>query len=177
MVGPPAVNPNCGVLLERIRAQLALHHSSLVVESATITCVGFAISTVSVASDGDLVRVREGVRLALPECSHVNTALPLSTSFLKLSDVPFLKPSGQGFATVTSEDVMGQIARAGLSSLVVLSAPARVVQDSPKSDTCTVYLNVADLVSGARAKALVKHKVQFRQYVDDAQPGKPNKNT
>jgi hypothetical protein len=110
--------------------------------------------------------------------SRSGVALPLSTSFLKLSDVPFLKLTGQGFTNVTSEDVMSQIAKAGLSSLVVLSAPARVVRDSPKSNTCTVYLNVADSVSGARAKALVKRKVQFGQYVAvfkeaRANPGSP----
>jgi hypothetical protein len=66
-VGPPAVNPNCGVLLEWIHTQLALHHSSLVVESAMITRDGFAVSTAGVASEGDLLCVREGARLALPD--------------------------------------------------------------------------------------------------------------
>jgi hypothetical protein len=95
-VGPPAVNPNCGALLEHIRTQLPSTTLSLVVESATITRDGFAISTAGVATESDLLRVREGARLALPECSHVDAALPSSTSFLKLSDVPFLETNGPG---------------------------------------------------------------------------------
>ena len=73
---------------------------------------------------------------------------------------------------------MSQIGRSGLASLVVLQTPARVVRDSPKSDTCTVYLNVADSVSGARAKGLVGKSVQFGQYASyfraaRANPGSP----
>jgi hypothetical protein len=148
-VGPPAVNPNCGALLERICTQLALHHSTLVVESATITRDGFAVSTGGVATESDLLRVREGARLAFPECSHVNAALLSSTSFLKLSDVPFLKPMGQGFVNVTSEDVMAQIAKAGLSSLVVLSAP---------------FFLINDLLRGAQSQSVANYTKESTAY-------------
>jgi hypothetical protein len=73
---------------------------------------------------------------------------------------------------------MSQIGKSGFASLVILQTPGRVVRDSPKSDTCTVYLNITDSVSGARAKGLVGMTVQFGQYTSyfraaRANPGSP----
>jgi hypothetical protein len=61
---------------------------------------------------------------------------------------------------------------------VTLQTRPRIIRDSPASDTATVYLNIADSVSGARAKALIGRTVQFGRYVASfkaarANPGLP----
>jgi hypothetical protein len=136
---------------------------------------GYSVVTSTVASDSDLLQIRGVARMCHPDADHVNAALPTSTSYLKLVDVPFFT---MGDTCITPDGVMSQIGKSGFASLVVLQTPARVVHDSPKSDTCTVYLNVVDSVSGARAKGLVRKTVQFGQYTSyfraaRANPGSP----
>jgi hypothetical protein len=45
-------------LLKTVRSQLALHHSSLVVESAVVSRNGYSVATSTVASDSDLLQIR-----------------------------------------------------------------------------------------------------------------------
>jgi hypothetical protein len=173
-IRPAQGTPNPEHLLRTIWTQLALHHSSLVVESAVVSCNGYSVVTSTVASDSDLLQVWGAARMCHPDADHVDAALPTSTSYLKLVDVPFFTVGDAHH----SRGVMLQIGKSGFASLVVLQTPARVVRDSPKSDTCTVYLNVADSVSGARAKGLVGKTVQFGQYASyfraaRANPGSP----
>jgi hypothetical protein len=174
-IRPAQGTPNPEHLLKTIRTQLALHHSSLVVESAVVSRDGYSVVTSTVASDSDLLQVQGAARMCHLDAKHVDAALPTSTSYLKLVDVPFFTV---GDVCITPDGVMAQIGKSGFASLVVLQTPARVVRDSPKSDTCTVYLNVADSVSGARAKGLVRKTVQFGQYASyfraaRANPGSP----
>jgi hypothetical protein len=158
---PDAFNP--GDLLDQVRSKLALHRSRLVAQSVSLAYGGFSIATDVVASEDELRFVREGVRAALPGASSTATELPSSTSYLKLVDVPLTA----GDKMITPEIIIQQIAKAGplVRDHVVLQTPPRVVRDSPKSDTATVYLNVADSVSGARAKVLLRQSVQFGRYV------------
>jgi hypothetical protein len=144
-IHPAQGTPNPEHRLKTIRTQLALHHSLLVVESAVVSHNGYSVVTSTVASDSDLLQVRGMARMCHPDADHVDAALPTSTSYLKLVDVPFFTV---GDMCITSEGVMSQIGKSGFASLVVLQTPARVVCDSPKSDTCTIYLNVADSVWG-----------------------------
>jgi hypothetical protein len=174
-IRPAQGTPNPEHLLKTIRTQLALHHSSLVVELAVVSRDGYSVVMSTVASDSDLLQVRGVARMCHLDAEHVDVALPTSTSYLKLVDIPFFTV---GDARITLDGVMAQIGKSGFASLVVLQTPARVVCDSPKSDTCTVYLNVADSVSGARAKGLVRKTVQFGQYASyfraaRANPGSP----
>jgi hypothetical protein len=175
MIRPTQGTPNPEHLLKMTRSQLALHHSSLVVESAVVSRDGYSVVTSTVASHSDLFQIRDAARMCHPDADHVDAALPTSTSYLKLVDVPFFTV---GDARITPEGVMTQIGKLGFASLVVLQTPMRVVRDSPKSDTCTVYLNVADSVSGARAPCLIGKTVQFGQYASyfraaRANPGSP----
>jgi hypothetical protein len=160
-IRPAQGTPNPEHLLKIVRSQLTLHHSSLVVESAVVSRDGYSVVMSTVASDSDLLQIRGVARICHPDADHVNAALPTSTLYLKLVNVPFFTV---GDTRITPDGVMLQIGKSGFASLVVLQTPAWVVRDSPKSDTCTVYLNVADSVSGARAKGLVRKTVQFGQY-------------
>jgi hypothetical protein len=172
---PAQGTPNPEHLLKVIQTQLALHHSSLVVESAVVSRDGYSVVTSTITSSSDLVQVQGVARMCHPEAEHVDAALPTSTSYLKLVDMPFFTI---GDTRITTDGVMSQIGKSGFTSLIILQTPAWVVRDSPKSDTCTVYLNVADSVSGARAKGLVGKTVQFGQYASyfraaRANPGSP----
>jgi hypothetical protein len=136
------------------------------------TSQGFAITTTSVVSEEELQHFRGATRLTYPSVMLCNAALP--TSFLKLADVPFTLNDH----AISPEAVLSQIAKVGLKDHVVLQSPPRIVHTSPKSDTCSVYLNVADSVNGARAKALVGRTVQFGRWVSvfkeaRANPGSP----
>ena len=173
-VHPPVVGVNPADFLDRVRLTLSLHHSRLEVESASVHRDGFAVVTTQVASDEDLQFFKEAARVAFPTSTRVDATLPSSTSYLKLVDVPFTVND----TAITPDQVLAQIAKARLQDLVVLQTPPRVVRDSPKSDTCTVYFNVADSVSGARAKGLTGRTVQFGRFVSTfraarANPGSP----
>jgi hypothetical protein len=67
---------------------LALHHSTLVLESATTTRNGYATSTV--ASESDILHIKAAAKDVFYRASYVDAALPSSTSYLKLVDVPYL---------------------------------------------------------------------------------------
>jgi hypothetical protein len=146
-----------------------------VVESAVVSHNGYSVVTSTVTSESNLIQVKRAARLCHPDAEHVDAALPMSMLYLRLVNVPFFTT---GDPCITPDGVMLQIGKSGFVSLVVLQTPTRVVHDSPKSDTCTVYLNVTDLVSGARAKGLIGKTVQFGQYalyfrVARANPGSP----
>jgi hypothetical protein len=158
MIYPAQSTPSSKHPLRTIHSQLMLHHSLLVVESAVVSRNGYSVITSSVATNSNLLHFREAARLVHPDADHVDAVLPMSTSYLKLVNVLFFTV---GDVHIISDGVMSQIGKLGFVSLVVLQTPAQVVRDSPKSDTCTVYLNVVDSVSGARAKGLISKSVQF----------------
>jgi hypothetical protein len=148
-VSPILVAFNPADLLDQVRPKLATHCSKLVAQSVSPAYGGFSIATDLVASEDELRFIREGVRSAFPGATSTTTELPSSTSYLKLVDVPITAND----RLITPEIVLQQIAKAGPSvrDFVVLQTPPRVIRDSPKSDTATVYLNIADSISGARA--------------------------
>jgi hypothetical protein len=91
----------------------------------------------------------------------VHAELPSSTSYMKLVDVPYLM-NDQPIVPTT---ILQQISKAGLKELALYKTLPRVVRDSRFSDTATVYINIADSVSGANAKALTGRTVQFGRWI------------
>jgi hypothetical protein len=69
---PTQGTPNPEHLLKTARSQLALHHSSLVVESATVSRNGYSVVTSTVASDSDLLQIRGAARMCHPDADHVD---------------------------------------------------------------------------------------------------------
>jgi hypothetical protein len=159
-LAPGALNDTYSILV-RIRTKLTQHHSALITQSVSLAYGGFSISTDRVANDTEIGAIREGVRDAYPSATRVEAALPTSTSYLKLVDVP----CRIGESDVTPEMVVARIAGAGLSVLVVLVTPPRVIRDSRQSDTATVYLNIADSMNGSCARALLSRSLQIGRFV------------
>ena len=89
--GPDAV-------LSGMRTKLSEYHSRLEVQLMSQAYGGFAVVTDRVVSEDEVRFIREGALLALPGTAKITAALPSSTSYLKLVDVP-LKPGG-GLPTV-----------------------------------------------------------------------------
>jgi hypothetical protein len=160
-VSPVPTGFNPANLLDQICTTLDLYHSQLVVHSVSVTPGGFSVVTGSVASGNDISHIWEAMRVVFPMATSADAALPSSTSYLKLMDVPYVMND----KAITSDGVLAHITHAGVKDLVVLQGPLRVVRDSAALDMATVYMNVADSVSSTHAKALIRQTVQFGQFV------------
>jgi hypothetical protein len=79
---------NTYLVLVRIRTKLTQHHLALVAQSVSLAYGGFSVSTDRVASDMEISAIRDGVCEAYPTATRVEAALPTSTSYLKLVNVP-----------------------------------------------------------------------------------------
>jgi hypothetical protein len=152
-----------------------LHHSKLVVHSVSAEPPnGFILSTDIPASASDLLLIHQAAKLEWPSAELVDAALSTSMSYLKLVDVLYLIND----VAITLDIVFERLVNARVKDLMSLQTCPRIIRDSPASDTATVYLNIADSVSGARAKALMGRTVQFGRYVASfkvarANPGLP----
>jgi hypothetical protein len=89
-----------------------------------VTQQGFAVTTMSVASEEELQYFHGATRLTFPSVTLCDAALPTSMSYLKLADVLFTLND----RAISLEAVLSQIAKAGLKDHVVLQSPPRVVR-------------------------------------------------
>ena len=131
---------------------------TLVAEAITHAYGGFTVSCDCMVSQEELYAIRDGATPIFPVGARVMAILPTSMLYLKLVDVPFLSHMGQ---TVTPEKVMDFIQRSPAVSSVILTAPLQIVHNLAASDSATVYLNIANTVSGARVKEVVNHPIQM----------------
>jgi hypothetical protein len=155
------INPS--ELLEVIRRLLSMCRSKLSAQSVSTAYGGYSIATDGVATSDDLQYIVQGATVVFPTECTVSADLPTSMSYLKLVDVLYFWPVATT-TPVTVEAVLSQMAKASLKDDLILTGPPRIVCNSPASDTATVYLNVADLVSGERVRTLSWRSVQWGQY-------------
>jgi len=111
-----------------------------------------------VATQEELYAIRDGATPLFLAGACVMAILPTSTSYLKLVDAPYLSLAGQ---TITPTKVMEFIQRSPAASSVILMAPLRVVCNLVVLNMATVYLNIANTVSGARAKEVINRPLQM----------------
>lgn len=126
--------------------------STLVVESLDIRG-GACILTCSQSPSPDEIQYISGAFASLGHDSFV-PELPHSRSFLKIMDVPFYLAPG---VLTTPSDIIRGLDSSPATKLkfsLVGGAP-RIIRNSPKSDTCTVYFNIADSKSGSMARSLI----------------------
>jgi len=131
---------------------------TLAVEAVTPAYSGFTVTCDHMATQDKLYAIRNGAIPIFSAGSQVAAVLPTSMLYLKLVDVPYLSLAGQ---TITPQKVMEFIQRSPAASSVVLTAPLWVVHNSAASNMATVYLNIADTVSGARAKEVISKPLQM----------------
>jgi hypothetical protein len=130
------------------RSQLALHHSSLVVESAVVSRDGYSVVTSTVASDSDLLQIRGAARMCHPDVEHIDAALPTSTSYLKLVDVPFFTV---GDARITPDGVFFKF-KSTIYYAVLDRSPQQTIQKkySLRVYTCKIGRDTTALTSPFR---------------------------
>jgi len=146
-------------LLSSISAVLLAHQSTVVAEAVSIAYGRFTVSCDHVATQEELFAIQDGATPVFPAGAKVMAILPTSMSYLKLVDMLYLSAhTGQ---TITPEKVMEYIQRLPAASSVILMAPLHIVRNSAASDTATIYLNITDTVSGARAKEVTNWPLQM----------------
>jgi hypothetical protein len=102
-------------------------------------------------------------------------SLPTSQSYLKIVDVPYFVGTDTPLTSPFIKEAMG---KSHLASLFTLANSPRVMQNSWKSDTATVWFDILNSQSGATTKHLVGSSFQFRSlscfiHAAKAHPGTP----
>jgi len=143
-------------LLTAVWGLLSACCSSFVVEAVAPTYGSFMVACDHVATQDDLYAIHDGAIPLFPLECQVLAILPTSTSYLKLVNI--LSLVGEA---IQPQKVIEFIHKSLAASSIILTAPLWVVHNSAASDTVMVYLNIADMVSGARAKEVISRPIQM----------------
>ncbi|CAA7258924.1 unnamed protein product [Cyclocybe aegerita] len=111
---------------------------------------GLSLVTPAVASLSDLDILRNFIRESLPMGTPFEVALPSSTSFIKILDVPYFDPKGLKITQEALEKALRTSVHAEV--FAYLSTKPRIDRNSAHSTSCTVYCNIWDSQQGTRAK-------------------------
>ena len=156
---PP--RPPFAELSNAVNDALMRARSQTRVLSGALAYQGWAFQTSHVPSTLDLDLIRGLICARYPD--QANTlwvGLPRSKSYLKIVDVPFFSDPVLAKRT-TPEDVDGAFQRSPLHDDYRPDAAARIVRESHSSTRATVYFNVWDSQSGARAKRLINKRIMI----------------
>ena len=110
----------------QISAFVNAAQSALLVESFHLAYGGLCLTTTNVSSPSDLFRLETFIHSIVPEGSTVRCEIPLSRSFCKLMDVPFLR----GGKPITPKDAETILRSTVYKDSIRLAAPPRIVCDS-----------------------------------------------
>ncbi|CAA7271389.1 unnamed protein product [Cyclocybe aegerita] len=124
--------------------------SMLKVTSIVCAYDGLSLVTPAVASPSDLDILRNFIRESLPMGTPFEVALPSSTSFIKILDVPYFDPKGLKITQEALEKALRTSVHAEV--FAYLSTKPRIDRNSAHSTSCTVYCNIWDSQQGTCAK-------------------------
>ncbi|CAA7264636.1 unnamed protein product [Cyclocybe aegerita] len=124
--------------------------SMLKVTSIVRAYDGLSLVTPTVASPSDLDVLRNFIRESLPTGTPFEVALPSSTSFIKILDVPYFDLKGLKITQEALEKALRTSVHAEV--FAYLSTKPRIDRNSAHSTSCTVYCNIWDSQQGTRAK-------------------------
>jgi hypothetical protein len=144
---------------------------TLCVKSTSIAYGGWSLATTSVPSDNKLVLLAQAVGTwVMPQFTRqVNIVRPQSRSYLSILDIPRWYTTG---VETTIAQVEAVLQASPLRHLFQLTGPIRPVNNSPSSNTKTVYLKVWDSKAGSAVKELIGRAVQFGKYACHIVKGK-----
>ncbi|CAA7263235.1 unnamed protein product [Cyclocybe aegerita] len=111
---------------------------------------GLSLVTPAVASPSDLDILRNFIHESLPTGTPFEVALPLSTSFIKILDVPYFDPKGLKITQEALEKALHTSVHAEV--FAYLSTKPRIDRNSAHSTLCMVYCNIWDSQQGTHAK-------------------------
>jgi len=135
--------------------------STCKVESCHSAYKGIALLTSQVPTPAQIATVAAAVHklLNLPDTVEVNASLPRSRSFLKVLDVPYIRPSDD--KPITPDNIRDAFQKSPLASHIQLANSPRIMRNSRGADTATVWFDIHDSQSGTSAKALFNKTLQF----------------
>jgi hypothetical protein len=110
-----------------------------------------------VASQDEIILIATSVNKSLVPSKPTTTSLPTSQSYLKIDDVPYFK----GSTPITSTEIYDIMGLSHMVSSFSLANTPCVMQNSHKSDTATMWFNIADSQLGASAKCLISSTLQI----------------
>jgi hypothetical protein len=139
-------------------ANCALSKSNLWVNSCYAAYGGLTLLTNCIASQSEIDLIGSAVMQMLTLPMPAIAALPTSQSYLKIVDVPYFVGTNNPLTSPFIKEAMG---KSHLASLFTLANSPRVMQNSWKSDTATVWFNILNSQLGATAKHLVGSSFQF----------------
>jgi hypothetical protein len=158
--GNPPV-PDFQRMSTSVNTALERARSATRVLSGAIAYGGWALQTSTVPSDQDLDLIRGLVCAQYPAfAKKLWVGLPQSTSYLKVVDVPFYTDHTHNERTAPSH-VAQTFQQSPLHEDYRLTSPVRIVRESHASTRATVYFNVWDSQSGARAKRLINKRINI----------------
>jgi hypothetical protein len=135
-----------------------LSKGGLQVNSCYAAYGGLALLTTCVASQAEIDLITTAIMQMLALPMPAAASLPTSQPYLKIVDVPYFVGTDIPLTSPFIRDAMG---KSHLASLFTLANSPRVMQNSRKLDTATVWFNILDSQLGASAKHLVSSSFQF----------------
>ncbi|CAA7269052.1 unnamed protein product [Cyclocybe aegerita] len=124
--------------------------SMLKVTSIVCAYDGLSLVTPAVASPSDLDILRNFIRESLPTGTPFEVALPSSTSFIKILNVPYFDLKGLKITQEALEKALRTSVHAEV--FVYLSTKPRIDRNSVHLTSCTVYCNIWDSQQGTHTK-------------------------
>ncbi|CAA7270659.1 unnamed protein product [Cyclocybe aegerita] len=124
--------------------------SMLKVTSIVCAYDGLLLVTPAVASPSNLDILRNFIRESLLMGTPFEVALPSSTSFIKILDVPYFDLKGLKITQEALEKALRTSVHAEV--FAYLSTKPRIDRNSAHSTSCTVYCNIWDSQQGTHAK-------------------------
>ncbi|KAF9439872.1 hypothetical protein P691DRAFT_784440 [Macrolepiota fuliginosa MF-IS2] len=131
-------------------ANKSLMHAKLTlkVDSASFSLRGIMCATATIPSTSNLNIIKATLSGGL---LGVCICIPASQSFIKIVDVPFLKPGTTEPFTSTEVDTQLQCSIIPLDYVVHW----HYICNSPKADSATIWINLSDLQQGTHASQLI----------------------
>ena len=162
--------PTAVRLMAYINQELGFKGFMLRVESMREAYKGHSLAMSDVATDAHIAAIRGCIEVhlftgagCLPK-TEFSLTLPRSKAFMRITDVPFWNSTTDASHKMSAEHVK-QYVRASPLSADILGAMAgefRIHHTSDHSSTSTVFFDIWDSQSGARAKHLIGKTVMIR---------------
>jgi hypothetical protein len=131
----------------------------LVITAAHPIGGGIHLNTARVPQLDEVAFVLKHVRRYFPSTGNQNidTITPLSTSYLKVMDVPISPGSPKDWAKLTSEAFSNSLSLSpvGIELAKELKHKPRIMRISPHSDSCVAWVDIHGSVSGRKAASLI----------------------
>jgi hypothetical protein len=145
-------------IVSHINCSLTSAKSDLWVDSCIHAYGGISLLTNHVATQSEISLIGSTVTAGLAPLKPAEASLPTLRSYLKIIDVPYFR----GSVPITPDQICDVMGQSHMVSSFILTNTPHVMQNLRKSDTATMWFDIADSQSGASAKRLIGTTLQIR---------------